>query len=73
MIYAWLWIALLCYRELTLAVFLTTADNMTLPAHIWGSWVGDARGTAAALSLVMLLGMTLMICIVRHTALSCEA
>ena len=38
LIYAWLWIALLTYRELTLSVILTTPRNMTLPqigrAHV---------------------------------------
>jgi iron(III) transport system permease protein len=57
MIYAWMWIALLSYRELTLAVLLTTVDNMTLPVLIWGTWSGGAQGVAAALSLIVLLGM----------------
>jgi iron(III) transport system permease protein len=61
MLYAWLWIALLAYRELTLAVLLTTTDNMTLPVLIWNTWFGGAQGPAAALSLIMLGGMAPLI------------
>jgi iron(III) transport system permease protein len=51
---AWLWIALLTFRELTLAVLLTTRDNITLPIVIWGLWQGGGFGDAAAVALVML-------------------
>jgi iron(III) transport system permease protein len=54
---AWLWIALLTFRELTLAVLLTTRDNMTLPVVIWSLWLGGGLGDAAAVALVMLGGM----------------
>ena len=37
LLYAWLWIALMCYRELTLAVLITSYDNMTLPVLIWST------------------------------------
>ncbi len=51
---AWLWIALLSFRELTLAVLLTTRDNLTLPVIIWGLWQGGGFGDAAAVAFVML-------------------
>ena len=51
---AWLWIALLAFRELTLAVLLTSRDNITLPVVIWSLWVGGGVGQAAALSCIML-------------------
>ena len=54
---AWLWIALLTFRELTLAVLLTTRDNMTLPVVIWSLWLGGGLGDAAAVAFVMLCGM----------------
>ncbi len=54
---AWLWIALLTFRELTLAVLLTTRDNMTLSVVIWSLWLGGGLGDAAAVALVMLCGM----------------
>lgn len=50
---AWLWIALLTFRELTLAVLLTTRDNLTLPVLIWSLWLGGGLGDAAAIALVM--------------------
>jgi len=51
---AWLWIALLTFRELTLAVLLTTRDNITLPVVIWSLWQGGGFGDAAAVAFVML-------------------
>jgi iron(III) transport system permease protein len=51
---AWLWIALLTFRELTLAVLLTSRDNITLPVVIWSLWQGGGFGDAAAVAFVML-------------------
>lgn len=49
----WLWIALLTFRELTLAVFLTSRDNITLSVAIWSIWTTGDIGQGAALSFVM--------------------
>ena len=57
LIYAWLWIALLTFRELTLAVILTTPHNMTLPVVIWSLWLGGGFAQASALVVVTLLLM----------------
>ena len=57
LLYAWLWIALLTFRELTLAVLLTTRENITLPVVVWRLWLDGGFGDAAALALVMLCGM----------------
>ena len=54
LIYAWLWIALLTYRELTLAVLLSVRGNITLPVVVWSVWQGGAFGRGAALTLVTL-------------------
>ena len=64
LLYAWLWIALLIFRELTLAVILSTADNLTFPVVVW-SLTSSAAGSAehSALAMVMLLMMTPMIVI----------
>ena len=51
---AWLWIALLTFRELTLAVLLTTRDNITLPVVIWSLWSSGGFGDAAAVAFIML-------------------
>src|SRR5207237_6739442 len=63
LLYAWLWIALLTFRELTLAVILSTADNITFPVVVWSLWLGGGLGQASALALVMLLMMTPLIAV----------
>lgn len=49
----WIWTALLVYRELTVAVFLTVQDNITLPAVIWSYWYGGTLNKASAVTLLM--------------------
>jgi iron(III) transport system permease protein len=61
LLYAWLWIALLTIRELTLAVILSTANNITFPAVVWSLWLGGGLGQASALAIVMLLMMAPLI------------
>jgi iron(III) transport system permease protein len=58
LLYAWLWIALLVFRELTLAVILSTSGNITLPVVVWSLWLGGGLGQSSALATVMLLLMT---------------
>ena len=58
LVYAWLWIALLTFRELTLAVLLTTRANITLPVVVWSLWQTGQIGRGAALTLVMLALLT---------------
>jgi len=53
-LYGWLWIALMTYRELTLAVLLSRAENMTLPVVVWSIWLNGGFGQAAALTVIML-------------------
>jgi len=45
---AWLWMALLTYRELTIASLLVTPSNVTLPMVIWGLWLNGTFSQAAA-------------------------
>jgi len=54
LIYAWIWMALLTFRELTLAVILTTNDNLTLPVVVWGMWQSGDYGVASAITLVLI-------------------
>ena len=61
LMYAWLWMALLTFRELTLAVILTTRDNMTLPVVIWSMWTSHGFGTAAAITLLLMAMMVPLI------------
>lgn len=57
LLYAWLWIALLIFRELTIAVILSTGQNMTLPVVIWSLWLSGGLGQASALALIELAFM----------------
>jgi iron(III) transport system permease protein len=52
---AGLWIALLTYRELTIASILTTPENVTLPRAIFGIWqqAGGFPEASAAASIVL--------------------
>jgi iron(III) transport system permease protein len=52
-----LWNALLTFRELTVAAFLVTQDNITLPVVVWGIWQSGGLGPAAALSLLFLAAL----------------
>ena len=54
LLYAWLWIALLTFRELTLAVVLTARDNITLPVVVWSMWLNGGLGRASAITLLLL-------------------
>jgi iron(III) transport system permease protein len=63
LLYAWLWIALLTFRELTLAVILSSSTNTTLPVVIWSLWLGGGLGQASALAMVMLAAMAPIIAI----------
>jgi iron(III) transport system permease protein len=61
-IYTWVWVALLVYRELTVAAFLASQSNVVLSTFVWQQWQQDtSRG--AALSIVMILAMMPLIAI----------
>jgi iron(III) transport system permease protein len=57
----WIWCALLSYRELTMAAFLVSQHNVTLPVIVWGFWNGGLPGQAAAASVVVVLSLTPLI------------
>jgi iron(III) transport system permease protein len=54
LLYAWIWIALLTYRELTLPVMLSTSETMPFAVLVWGYVQASQYGPASAASLIML-------------------
>lgn len=52
LLYSWLWMALLAFRELTMAAFLASRGNLTLPVIIWSMWSAGRLNQAAAAALV---------------------
>jgi iron(III) transport system permease protein len=51
---AWIWIALLCFRELTMAVLLFSPASVTLPLVIWNLLQSGKFTQAAAVTLVVI-------------------
>ncbi len=68
LLYAWLWVALLTFRELTLVIVLTTRDNMTLPVVVWSLWLSGGLGTSSALTLILLVMMLPVIALYWYVA-----
>lgn len=56
-LYAWIWIALLSYRELTLPVVLSTSDNAPLAVVVWSFVLSSSFGKASAVAISMLVLM----------------
>jgi len=57
MLYSWLWIALLSYRELTIPVVLSTNNNQPLSVIVWSLVLSDSLGQGSAVAVMMLLLM----------------
>jgi iron(III) transport system permease protein len=57
MLYAWIWIALLSYRELSLPVVLSVPNNLPFSVLVWGYVQSSAYGKASAATLIMLVLM----------------
>jgi iron(III) transport system permease protein len=60
-LYSWVWIALLAYRELTLPVVLSTAQNQPLSVVVWSLVATSSYGAASAVALIMLVIMLPML------------
>ena len=53
-VYAWIWIALLSYRELTLPVMLATSGNEPLSVIVWSLVLSSSFGQGSAVAVAML-------------------
>ena len=49
----WIYVALLCLRELTLASFVTTPKNLTLPMVAWFLWNSGSLNQGAAVAVLI--------------------
>jgi iron(III) transport system permease protein len=74
LVYAWLWMALLTFRELTMAsVLVTGQNNVTLPVIVWGIWLGGSLNQAAAANVVILSFMLPLVLLYWRFARGAEA
>jgi iron(III) transport system permease protein len=51
---AWLWVAILTFRELTLPLILFSPDNVTLSVTVWNLYSAGEHGQAAMTTVFML-------------------
>ena len=58
LVYTWIWTSLSAYRELTMAVFLSSPKSQVLSTYIWGQWHGGGLGDAAAIAIMMIVVMS---------------
>ena len=58
LVYAWVWTALMAYRELTMAVLLASPKNPVLSTFIWSQWNGGGLGDAGAAGVLMVAFMS---------------
>lgn len=54
LLFGWLWIALLTFRELTIPMILFSAGNITYSVAVWSLWYSGSFNAAAAANLVMM-------------------
>jgi iron(III) transport system permease protein len=50
----WIWTMLLVYREVTVAVFLTSQNSITLPAVVWSYWNAAGMTEASMVTIIMI-------------------
>lgn len=55
LVYGWVWLALLAYRDLTLPTMLRSQDNITLSAVIYDNYLTGLIGPLAALVVLMIV------------------
>ncbi|OGP22889.1 MAG: hypothetical protein A2038_02075 [Deltaproteobacteria bacterium GWA2_57_13] len=59
---AWFWVMLLSFREVTMAVMLSSVDSVVLPVQIWNLWNRALHHEAAAAAVILaLIALILML------------
>lgn len=61
LVYGWLWLAMLSYRDLTLPAVLGSKDNVTLSMVVYDSYRTGLVGQAAAVIILMVLVLSPLI------------
>jgi iron(III) transport system permease protein len=62
---AWLWLALLSYREVTMALVLYSPASEVLPTLIWKLWASSSVGQVSALGVLLILIVTTIVFLLR--------
>jgi iron(III) transport system permease protein len=62
---AWLWLALLSYREVTMALVLYSPASEVLPTLIWKLWASSSVGQVSALGVLLILLVTTIVFLLR--------
>lgn len=63
--FSWLWVLLLAFREVTVALMLNSPKNMVLPVLIWSRWNQGQLPEAAAVAVLLTLLAAALIMIAR--------
>ncbi|OGQ77872.1 MAG: hypothetical protein A3G40_08550 [Deltaproteobacteria bacterium RIFCSPLOWO2_12_FULL_57_22] len=64
--FAWFWVMLLSLREVTVAVMLSSPDNIVLPVLIFTRWQAARSHEAAAAAVVFVLIACVLLLALRH-------
>src|SRR3954469_9768142 len=62
---AWLWLALLSYREVTMALVLYSPASEVLPTLIWKLWASSSVGQVSALGVLLIVLVTSIVFVLR--------
>jgi iron(III) transport system permease protein len=63
LLYAWLWLAMLAVRELTVCTILSSQDNLTLSVVIYTLLNAGSTGQASAVALLLIAGILPLVAI----------
>ena len=65
---AGLWTALLVFREVSMALLMTSPNNIVLSVRIWQQWAAGRYAEASALGVVLILIMGLLMLLLYRLA-----
>ena len=68
MLYVWIWIALLSYRELALPAILAGKHSTTVALVVWDLWESGGLGKSSAMTVLILLCFTPLLMLYWYVA-----